>query len=161
MTFQIQKLWDNVFNLNESPDTNDPMVTYWYEGYCPNTGKLLRLPRTHQIEAIARELMQSLAADPIFSKEGKMYGVLLVETQNGNQILKAFSGLLQGQSQKEGWVPPISGQEKLVLAENQTLAELEVIKQQILQLQFIPERQEYEKLSIVWEHLTFAISINA
>ena len=146
MTFQTQRLFDNVFNLNGSADTNDRTVSYWYEGYCPNTGKLLRLPRTHQIEAIARELMKSLAEDPIFSKEGKMYGVLLVETQKGNQVLKAFSGLLQGQSQKEGWVPPISGQEKLVLAENQTLAELEHIKQQILQLKFIPECQEYERL---------------
>jgi tRNA pseudouridine32 synthase/23S rRNA pseudouridine746 synthase len=146
MTFQTQTSFYNVFNLNARADTNDRMVTYWYEGYCPNTGKLLRLPRTCQIEAIARELMQSLAEDPIFSKEGKMYGVLLVETQNGNQVLKAFSGLLQGQSQKEGWVPSISGQGKLVLAENQTLAELEKIKQQILRLKFIPERQEYERL---------------
>jgi hypothetical protein len=109
MTFQTQRLFDNVFNIN----TNDRTVSYWYEGYCPNTGKLLvslfirapdfgflkplcskarffvfeparkicdtngkllRLPRTDQIEAIARELMQSLAEDPIFSKEGKMYG---------------------------------------------------------------------------------------
>jgi len=147
MTFQTQTSFYNTFNLNMSSDTDDPIVSYWYEGHCPNTGKLLRLPRTHQIEAIARELMKSLAEDPIFSKEGKMYGVLLVESQNGNQVLKAFSGLLQGQSQKEGWVPPISGQEKLVLIENQTLAELEVIKQQILQYQFIPKRQEYERLS--------------
>ena len=146
MTFQIQRLSDNVFNCNTSSDIDNQIINYWYEGYCPNTGKLLRLPRTDQIEAIARDLMNSLAEDPIFSREGKMYGVLLVETQQGNQVLKAFSGLLQGQSEKEGWVPPISGQEKLVLAENQTLAELEQIKQQILQWQFIPERQEYERL---------------
>ena len=137
----------HTFNLNATDDTNELIVAYWYEGYCPNTGKLLRLPRTRQIEAIARDLMKSLAEDPIFSKEGKMYGVLLVETEDGNQVLKAFSGLLQGQSQKEGWVPPISGQEKLVLLENQTLVELEQIKQQILQWQFIPERQESQRLS--------------
>jgi tRNA pseudouridine32 synthase / 23S rRNA pseudouridine746 synthase len=146
MTFQTQRLSDNVFNCNASSDIDNQIINYWYEGYCPNTGKLLGLPRTHQIEAIARDLMNSLAEDPIFSREGKMYGVLLVETQQGNQVLKAFSGLLQGQSEKEGWVPPISGKEKLVLAENQTLAELEQIKQQILQWQFIPERQEYESL---------------
>ena len=146
MTFQTQRLSDNVFNCNASSEIDNQIINYWYEGYCPNTGKLLRLPRTDQIEAIARDLMNSLAEDPIFSREGKMYGVLLVETQQGNQVLKAFSGLLQGQSEKEGWVPPISGKEKLVLAENQTLAELEQIKQQILQWQFIPERQEYESL---------------
>jgi tRNA pseudouridine32 synthase / 23S rRNA pseudouridine746 synthase len=146
MTFQTQRLSDNVFNCNASSDIDNQIINYWYEGYCPNTGKLLGLPRTHQIEAIARDLMNSLAEDPIFSREGKMYGVLLGETQRGDQVLKAFSGLLQGQSEKEGWVPPISGKEKLVLAENQTLAELEQIKQQILQWQFIPERQEYESL---------------
>jgi tRNA pseudouridine32 synthase/23S rRNA pseudouridine746 synthase len=78
MTFQIQRLSDNVFNCYGSSEIDNQIINYWYEGYCPNTGKLLQLPRTDQIEAIARDLMNSLAEDPIFSREGKMYGVLLV-----------------------------------------------------------------------------------
>ena len=133
-------------NLHQVNPINETLVSYWYEGYCPQTKILLRLPRTLQIEAIATELMKELEEDTSFAKEGKMYGVLLVETEQGKAVLKAFSGLLQGQVYKEGWVPPISGREKIMLAENQTLAELEQIKQAILTLQFMPERKQYQIL---------------
>lgn len=123
-------------------------VTYWYEGICPQTGNLLKLPRTVGAETMARWLMQQLAADPDSIREGKMYGVLLAEAPDGQiQVLKAFSGLLNGQSHLEGWVPPIAGREQVQLQEVQTLAQLEAIKQMLITLQQIPERQAHEQLS--------------
>ncbi|GAP96208.1 ribosomal large subunit pseudouridine synthase A [Leptolyngbya sp. NIES-2104] len=121
---------------------------YWYEGICPRSNKLLRLPRTQFVEAIAHELMQELAADEQYSREGKMYGVLLAETAQGKQqILKAFSGLLNGESIAQGWVPPIPGRDRVQLNESITLTLLESLKKQIIQLHEIPEREQYQKLS--------------
>ena len=127
---------------------NDSSPGYYYEGYCPQTGELLRLPRTGEAEEIARGLMQYLGADDSYSHEGKMYGILLVELPSGEpRILKAFSGLLNGCSVVEGWVPPIPGRQEVVLDEKLTLARLEAIKQEIIKLKQLPERQQYEKLS--------------
>ncbi|MBD2496426.1 RluA family pseudouridine synthase [Nostoc sp. FACHB-280] len=121
---------------------------YYYEGHCPQTGELLRLPRTALIEAIARGLMNYLARDERYASEGKMYGVLLVELPSGEQkVIQAFSGLLNGQSVVEGWVPPIPGREAVALSETETLAKLEAIKQEIIALQQLPERRQYEILS--------------
>lgn len=121
---------------------------YWYEGYCPRSGKLLRLPRTAFIESIARSLMQQLALDDRFGQEGKMYGVLLVETPTGEQgILKAFSGLLQGESTVEGWMPPVPGRGLVALEESRTLVQLEELKQALIALQQIPERKQYAVLA--------------
>ena len=126
----------------------DSFPTYWYEGICPQTGNLLRLPRTVAAEAIARTLMQQIASDESYAREGKMYGILLVETPTGERgFLKAFSGLLNGNSTIEGWVPTMPGREEIALAEARTLAILEAIKQQLIALQDIPERQQYEILS--------------
>jgi tRNA pseudouridine32 synthase / 23S rRNA pseudouridine746 synthase len=117
------------------------MATYWYEGFSPQGW--LRLPRTVEVEAIAHSLMANL-----YSSEGKMYGVLLVETATGDrQILKAFSGLLNGSGIAEGWVPPIPGREQVAFAEAQTLEVLADLKQKLIALQSIPERQQYESLS--------------
>lgn len=117
-------------------------VTYWYEGICPNSNTLLRLPRTKSVEAIARQLMQNLSAC-----EGKMYGVLLAQSASGEQhILKAFSGLLNGRSVVEGWVPPIPGRDRVQLEEARTLTQLNSIQQQLIQLSCIPERQQYKLL---------------
>ncbi|MEI2580907.1 RluA family pseudouridine synthase [Scytonema sp. PRP1] len=125
---------------------SDLSVSYWYEGRCPQTGELLRLPRTPMSEAIAHALMQDLATDERYSSEGKMYGVLLVELPTGEQrVLKAFSGLLNGDSLVEGWVPPIPGRDEVALEEARTLAQLEAIKQELITLKQLPERQEYEK----------------
>ena len=75
----------------------DLRVSYWYEGFCPVSGECLRLPRTVFVEAIARDLMQQLATDAVYNREGKMYGVLLVELPTGEtQVLKAFSVVLNG-----------------------------------------------------------------
>jgi tRNA pseudouridine32 synthase / 23S rRNA pseudouridine746 synthase len=120
---------------------------YYYQGLCPQSGELLRLPRTVQSEAIARGLMQHLAGDEYHCREGKMYGVLLVETVDGEKmVLKAFSGLLNGCSTVEGWVEPIPGRDRVALAEAQTLAELESMKQELIGLKQLPQRVEYERL---------------
>jgi tRNA pseudouridine32 synthase / 23S rRNA pseudouridine746 synthase len=96
-------------------------VTYWYEGICPQSGDRLRLPRTLEIETIAHSLMQELARDPQYASEGKMYGVLLAESPTGErQILKAFSGLLNGSSIVKGWVPPIPGRDRVAQSEAET-----------------------------------------
>jgi tRNA pseudouridine32 synthase / 23S rRNA pseudouridine746 synthase len=131
---------DNYTVSNSSP-------SYYYQGRCPEGGKLLKLPRTSLVEAIARKLMQHLAQNDLYCHEGKMYGILLVELPSGEQrIIKAFSGLLNGNSIVEGWVPPIAGRDEVALEEVRTLAELEAIKQEIITLKQLPQRQEYETL---------------
>ncbi|MDJ0796286.1 MAG: pseudouridine synthase [Calothrix sp. MO_167.B12] len=133
--------------INPNTTVNNSSPTYNYQGYCPQTGELLQLPRTPLAEAIAHSLMAQLAQDELYSREGKMYGILLIKLPNGEQkILKAFSGLLNGCSDVEGWVPAIPGREEVRLDEVRTLAELETIKQELITLKQIPERQEYEKL---------------
>ncbi len=122
--------------------------SYCYEGRCPQTGELLKLPRTPMVEAIARSLMQHLAKNDGYADEGKMYGILLVALPTGEQrVLKAFSGLLNGHSVVEGWVPPIPGRDRVALEEAQTLAELEVIKQELITLKQLPPTEQYETLS--------------
>jgi tRNA pseudouridine32 synthase/23S rRNA pseudouridine746 synthase len=107
------------------------------------------------VEAIAHQLMQTLKADPRFNTEGKMYGVLLAESAGGERVvLKAFSGLLQGEAVLPGWVPPIPGRERVALAEAGTLARLEAMKQELLTLAALPERQEYTQ-----QAETFAVQL--
>ncbi len=125
---------------------------YCYQGLCVQSGELLRLPRTVQCEAIARGLMQHLGEDECHSREGKMYGVLLVETLGGEKkVLKAFSGLLNGYSHVPGWVTPIPGRDRVALTEARTLTELESMKQELMRLQQLPQRQEYDRLLREWE----------
>jgi tRNA pseudouridine32 synthase/23S rRNA pseudouridine746 synthase len=100
--------------IDSNAAVNDLSPRYYYEGRCPQSGELLRLPRTSLAEAIAYGLMQHLANNDGYSDEGKMYGILLVELPAGEQrVLKAFSGLLNGSSTIEGWVPPIPDETKL------------------------------------------------
>jgi len=125
--------------------------SYWYTGRCPQTGIEQKLPRTALAEAIARGLMAQLAADPVHHQEGKMYGVLLVETPTGNLgVLKGFSGLLGGQSDVPGWVPPIPGRAQVALAETRTLKQLEHIQSDLIALQQLSAREEYARLSQVF-----------
>jgi len=120
---------------------------YWYQGRCPESGELLRLPRTRMSEDLARGLMQYLAADGCYDREGKMYGILLVETPSGEQgILKAFSGLLNGCSIVEGWVSPIPGRDRVAFEEARTLTQLEAMKQELIALKQLPQRQQYKAL---------------
>lgn len=127
-------------------------VAYYYEGFCPRKGELLRLPRTDDVEQIACALMQQMEQDDRFSGEGKMYGVLLAETASGEpHILKAFSGLLNGQGNIEGWVSPILGRSRVALEEAQTLAALEAIKQDLMTLGQMPSRQQCQALAQQFE----------
>jgi tRNA pseudouridine32 synthase/23S rRNA pseudouridine746 synthase len=131
--------------IDSNAAVNDLSPRYYYEGRCPQSGELLRLPRTSLAEAIAYGLMQHLANNDGYSDEGKMYGILLVELPDGEQrVLKAFSGLLNGHSVVEGWVPPIPGRDQVALEEVRTLAELEIIKQELITLKQNPQRQQYE-----------------
>lgn len=123
-------------------------VSYWYEGICPYSGDLMRLPRNLQAEAIAKDLMQELGRLYPKNIEGKMYGVLLAESSTGARlVLKAFSGLLNGKSHLEGWVPPIAGREKVAIEESITLNKLAAIKRELIELSEIPTRREYEQKS--------------
>ncbi|MGF1675587.1 MAG: pseudouridine synthase, partial [Rivularia sp. (in: cyanobacteria)] len=136
--------------MESNAQINNSPADYYYQGY--SDGKLLKLPRTLEAEAIAIRLMQQLATNPIYSREGKMYGILLVKLASGEKrILKAFSGLLNGCSLIEGWVPPIPGREQVVLEESYTLAELEVIKQEIIQLKQLTQRKEYKTIALQFE----------
>ncbi|BAY82712.1 ribosomal large chain pseudouridine synthase A [Calothrix parasitica NIES-267] len=136
-------------DINSTINNSSP--AYYYQGYSHN-GELLQLPRTSEAEAVARGLMRQLAENEVYSHEGKMYGILLVELPTKEKaVLKAFSGLLNGKSIVEGWVPPIPGREKVVLEENRTLAELEAIKQEIIQLKQLTQREEYEAVILEFE----------
>ncbi|MDM9384898.1 RluA family pseudouridine synthase [Chlorogloeopsis sp. ULAP01] len=131
---------------------NNLSPSYYYQGYCPQTGELLKLARTPLAEAVAYGLMRYLATDERYNSEGKMYGVLLVELPSGEQrVLKAFSGLLNGSSMVEGWVPPISGKDEVALDEARTLVQLEAIKQELIILRQLPQRKQYEILSREFE----------
>ncbi|MDB9513210.1 pseudouridine synthase [Kamptonema animale CS-326] len=138
--------------IDQSYHINNSAPTYYYEGISPQNGELLRLPRTPIAKEIAKGLMQQLANNDDYSREGKMYGILLVELPNGEQrILKAFSGLLNGCHTIDGWVPPIPGRDKVALAEAYTLAELDAIKQELITLKQLPQWQQYQTLSSEFE----------
>ncbi len=137
----------------------DQAVTYWYEGICPYSGELLQLPRTLQVELIAQNMMQELKRSYPENAEGKMYGVLLAKSPTGERlVLKAFSGLLNGQSDLKGWVPPIAGREKVAIEESITLSKLATIKQELIELSEIPERLQYKSLSQEYEAQFQALS---
>lgn len=129
---------------------NDSTPTDWYQG-CSPAGEWLKLPRTKAVEAIAHGLMQQLARDDR-AAEGKMYGVLLVDAAGELHVLKAFSGLLQGDRTVPGWVPPIPGREQVSLAEALTLKQLESIKQDLIALHNLPERLQYQARSQEFAH---------
>ncbi|HEY9666694.1 MAG TPA: RluA family pseudouridine synthase, partial [Coleofasciculaceae cyanobacterium] len=137
----------------------DLSPSYCYEGHCPQSGELLRLPRTPVAEAIAYGLMQYLANHNCYADEGKMYGILLVELPDGEQrVLKAFSGLLKGHSIIKGWVPPIPGRDQVALEEARTLAELEAIKQELITLKQRSPTEQYARLSREFEQQLQAMS---
>ncbi|MBW4664685.1 MAG: RluA family pseudouridine synthase [Chroococcus sp. CMT-3BRIN-NPC107] len=139
-------------NLIKQSFLVDSKISYWYEGFCPQGGELLRLPRNQVVETIAGELMQHLASNELYSRKGKMYGVLLGETKSGQQqVIKAFSGLLNGNGTVEGWVPPILKCDRTALNEACTLAKLESIKQELIALQNIPAQQQYDLLAQEFE----------
>jgi tRNA pseudouridine32 synthase / 23S rRNA pseudouridine746 synthase len=109
------------------------MTSYWYEGN-DRSGQILRLPRSPDVEILARSLMEELVGDP-FDREGKMYGVLLTESSTGERVtLKAFSGLLGGRSDWQNWVPPMPGRDAITIPEAEIIKELEHLKQMLIEL---------------------------
>ncbi len=120
-------------------------VDYYYQGICTRTGETYRLPRTLLAKAVAQGLMAQLGQTDL--AEGKMYGVLLVQTAAGDiAVLKAFSGLWRGQDQWPGWVPPVPGRGQVALQEAHTLDRLNAIKDRLIALQQMSERNTYAKL---------------
>lgn len=132
-----------------SIDPRDPLAQesdYHYEGKCHQTSRLVSLPRTTLAKAIAHGLMQELASDPAFEQEGKMYGVLFASNKAGEQVvLKAFSGLLQGQENVPGWAPYLPGRERFALEEARTLEQLDALKQELKRLHELPIREALQQ----------------
>ncbi len=121
--------------------------TYWYQGNCPHSDELLKLPRTQAVEQIAANLMVEIAQDDRFDREGKMFGVLLVETSTGEYAsIKAFSGSLNGEAIVAGWVPPIPGRDRVAIDEAQTSVDLAMMKQELIDLDRSTERAQYQTL---------------
>jgi tRNA pseudouridine32 synthase / 23S rRNA pseudouridine746 synthase len=130
----------------EHTDPEWSIVTDRYTGICPTTGDRLSLPRTKLAETIAQSLMQQFAQDADYAKEGKMYGILLVVDRSGELgVLKAFSGLFQGQAEQPGWVPPIPGRQLVAADEQMVLQQLADLKQQLIDLANLPDRQHYKE----------------
>ncbi len=124
---------------------HSPTAHYHYQGHCPRTGQYYTLPRTPLAEAVAQGLMAQLKETS--QPEGKMYGVLLVKDTDGRVgVLKAFSGLWQGQDELPGWVPPMPGRERVALQEARTLDQLKAIKERLVTLQTLPDRTLYGQL---------------
>ena len=125
--------------------------TYYYTGYCPHSSELLKLPRTQEVEQIARNLMVQLAQEEQYAREGKMYGILLVETNTGEcYSIKAFSGLLNSEAVVAGWVPPIPGRDQVAANEAATLEDLAMMKQELIDLDQTTEREQYNSISAAY-----------
>ncbi len=127
----------------------DSTASYWYTGTCPTRDELLQLPRTQEVERIARDLMTHLAQHELYAREGKMYGVLLAESKSGARcVFKAFSGLLDGKAKIDGWVPPIPGREHVAEAEAETLVDLAAMLQELIELDRSAERERHQLLAV-------------
>jgi tRNA pseudouridine32 synthase / 23S rRNA pseudouridine746 synthase len=143
------------FGPIEVTDPQWAIVIDRYTGICPTTGDRLSLPRTKLAETIAQNLMQQFSQNADYAQEGKMYGILLVADRSGElSVLKAFSGLFQGQAEQPGWVPPIPGRQLVADAEQMVLQQLADLKQQLIDLTNLPDarravgdhRAEYAEL---------------
>lgn len=129
---------------------------YYYQGRCPRTQRWLQLPRTPLAKAVAKGLMAQLQRDERYSQEGKMYGVLLVATADGGQgVLKAFSGDL-AEPLSDGWVPTMAGLsptslqlqgQSLSIAQSQTVAALDTIREQLVHLQQRLDQSPFQALA--------------
>jgi tRNA pseudouridine32 synthase / 23S rRNA pseudouridine746 synthase len=97
---------------------------------------------------VAQSLWESF--DASWPTEGKMYGVLVAEdTQGDRQVLKAYSGLINGEAALPGWAPPLPGREGFAQAEVETLIALETLKQELIQLKSLPIYQAFQDLESV------------
>ena len=139
--------------------TEIPSPSYFYEGICPDTEQWMRLPRTTQSEAAAQWLMESFAHTAP-TTEGKMFGVLIVETTLGTRaFLKAFSGLLNGHSFVKGWVPPLPGHEHIALDEALTLEALGKMKGELIKLGADPAWNELRDIQAAHEAELAVLSV--
>lgn len=128
------------------------IITYYYQGNCPKTGVTLKLPRTTLAEKIALSLCRQLKEANFHTVKGKMLGILIVkDSQQNLAVIKAFSGLLNGKKEVNGWVSQISSNSVIALAENLTLKQLDDIKHSILTLQNLPIREEYLQVTAEYE----------
>ncbi|MFN9175844.1 MAG: pseudouridine synthase, partial [Synechocystis sp.] len=125
-------------------------ITDQYQGLDSN-GQRVFLPRNELSEAIARCLMAELATTWQPDEEGKMFGILLTEKAGNYWVLKAFSGLWRGQTVWPGWVPPVPGREKIALAEQETLQQLDKIKAQLFDLAHSSIDKKYQILDQVFQ----------
>lgn len=150
---QANEFWSPLTTfVEDSWHDNSSEASYWYEGKCPQTNQLLRLPRTLLSERVAQGLIACLEQEWPIPEEGKMFGVLLVRRDDGDVgVLKAFSGLWRGQATWNGWAPMIPGREQVALAEKQTLQLLEERKQEIIRLWEIPERDRFPEMQAQYD----------
>ncbi|PHV63169.1 RluA family pseudouridine synthase [Cyanobacterium aponinum] len=125
----------------------EEIVTYHYEGFCPKTKQKLTLPRTILSEKIALKLCAELDKNEIKMPKGKMLGVLIVKDNLGDlKVIKAFSGFWGGKKEIRGWVNQIPANSVITMAEKLTLQKLDQIKYQIIALENISVREEYNNL---------------
>lgn len=118
---------------------------YFYQGHCPETGKLLRLPRTEHACHASRSLMAQLGD----LEEGKMFGVLLTESEQSVPVtLKAFSGHWQGRLEHPGWAPPLMPPRSTAL-ETATVARLGALKRELSELG--QQERAFEQLCGQWQ----------
>lgn len=124
-------------------------VDYVYTAPCPQTGEMWQLLRTPEVEAIARKFIQeNLTHNPEALQTSSLYGVLLVETAQGEQkVLVGCSGSLNSPINGQGfeWVPPVTDQVRIVLMEPYVLAKLDQLKAKLIALSQLLERTLYEQ----------------
>lgn len=126
----------------------DPQTppSYHYRGQDPQTEAPLSLARSALAEAVAHGLMNQLEASGPPS-EGKMYGVCVVTTPDGRtSVLKAFSGLLEGEPVRPGWVPPLPGRELVAMEEARVLAAIDGLSKPIQEARKHPSRAALKAL---------------
>ena len=131
--------------LDHDPVLETPPA-YHYQGVCPLTGQTLSLPRTSMAEVLAHRLMSRLDQT---AGEGKMFGVLLIETTDGPAVLCAHSG--NGPTLGLPWVPPIGTQQPTAL-EQETLIRLEQLKARLGELASAPERTRLVERQVWWHN---------
>jgi tRNA pseudouridine32 synthase/23S rRNA pseudouridine746 synthase len=128
------------------PESPPGQVVYLYRGHCLLSGAELTLPRTRLAEQLALQV-----AAPLSWPEGKMLGVLLVRDRQGRLGYgKAYSGLLAGQAEIPGWVPPLHLPTPLP-AEEATVRALEKWKQQLGLWAAARDAHPYPALQALWE----------
>lgn len=139
--------------VSQEEITEKEVVTYYYQGICPKTGVNFKLPRTVLAEKIALSLCHQLKTTNFSTVKGKMLGILIVKNSQGKLgVIKAFSGLLNGKKEVNGWVSQISSNSVIALAENLTIKQLDEIKNEIIILENLIIRQEYKQLKIEYEN---------